>query len=519
MQRQHVAIAVKQRQLDRNRQRRSRLGCSRPWRMLRQRQRVLLPHGIVAAVRLQPRRAGLAVPGQVRRQVGAVGIAERPEKILQRGRVPVVALEVQIHAAAKTGRAQGAGQHAHQFGALLVHRGGIEVVDLAVLRRAYRMRQRAGVFRKLRAAQQRDILDALQRCGVHVGREALLAEHREPFLQRELEPVAAGHPVAAPVVEVLVGNHRLDVAIFIVRGRVRVGQQALRIEDVESLVLHRAHVEIVGGNDVEHVKVVIAAKRLLVPAHRAFKRIHGVMAAVDGVRFGPDLQLHCAPFGGDVVAFDLVQPAGDQREEIARFRMRVDKARPVPAALQFAAAVGIAAGQQHREARAIGAQGHAVARLHVGSVGKERDVAKTLGFALGQQETCLVRAGKVQPFQRGVRPRPQAHAGFQHAAIVRPIDLQHVAGVAVRGGRQLHAIECDRQQLQVFAVQPQWQVLRDVPPQQQARGEFGGLDAEIEIELDRLDPPGRRAVVTQMDQRRGLLWKCVHGAGQWGGDR
>ena len=150
-----------------------------------------------------------------------------------------------------------------------------------------------------------------------------------------------------------------------------------------------------------------------------------------------------------------------------------------------------------------------VARLHVGPVGEEGDVAKPLGLALGQQESGVVRAGKVQAFQRGVRRRAQAHAGFQHAAVAGTIDLQHVARVTIGGGGQRFAIEHDRQQLQVLAVQPQRCVLRGVAAQQQARAQLAGVDAEVEIQLDRFHPPGGRAVVAESDQGGGLLGKCA----------
>src|SRR5206468_7951189 len=41
-----------------------------------------------------------------------------------------------------------------------------------------------------------DVLDPLDRVAAHVGREALVAEDRQAFLQAQLEPVAAGDPVA-----------------------------------------------------------------------------------------------------------------------------------------------------------------------------------------------------------------------------------------------------------------------------------------------------------------------------------
>jgi hypothetical protein len=51
-----------------------------------------------------------------------------------------------------------------------------------------------------------------------VGRELLFAEHGEAFLQRQLEPIAAGDAVAGPVVEVLVPDDRLDALEVAVGG-------------------------------------------------------------------------------------------------------------------------------------------------------------------------------------------------------------------------------------------------------------------------------------------------------------
>jgi hypothetical protein len=99
----------------------------------------------------------------------------------------------------------------------------------------------------------------------HVGGEALVAEDGEALLQRELEPVAAGDPVARPIVEIFVRDDAGDgVEIGVGRG-VRVGQDVARVEDVEALVLHRPEVEIADRDDVEHVEVIFAAIDLLVP--------------------------------------------------------------------------------------------------------------------------------------------------------------------------------------------------------------------------------------------------------------
>ena len=80
-----------------------------------------------------------------------------------------------------------------------------------VLFQTYRMRQRAGVLGKLPRLQVADVANALHRSRAHVGAELLVAVDGQAFLEAQLEPVATGYPVAAPVVKVLVGDDQLDV--------------------------------------------------------------------------------------------------------------------------------------------------------------------------------------------------------------------------------------------------------------------------------------------------------------------
>ena len=72
------------------------------------------------------------------------------------------------------------------------------------------------------------------------------------------------------------GNHRLDTLVIAIRRGFGRGQNKLVVENIEALVFHRAHVEIGDGDNVENVEIIFAAVGCLVPAHRAFQRIHGV---------------------------------------------------------------------------------------------------------------------------------------------------------------------------------------------------------------------------------------------------
>src|SRR6185437_422322 len=221
------SVVRKQREINRNRYRLLvRLaGCRRS--ALREGQRVAFCGSIVVITRANFGRACLCVQREVRRQIHAIGFAQRGQQVVDGDGLSVEAREIQVGPLPETFGAQPAGEHPDQFGTFFVHGRGIEVVDRLVGSRAHRVRQRTGVFRKLHAAQDGHVFDALQRRRVHGFAEAVLAEHREAFLQGKLEPIPAGDAVAAPVVEVFVTDYRFDVAVFVVGGRFRVGEQIL----------------------------------------------------------------------------------------------------------------------------------------------------------------------------------------------------------------------------------------------------------------------------------------------------
>ena len=285
---------------------------------------------------------------------------------------------------------------------------------------------------------------------MQVGAEFLVAKHGQAFLQRQLEPVAQGHPVARPVVEILVADHRLDVEVVGIGGAVRIGQDVAGVEDVEALVLHRAHVEIVGGNHVEHVEVVVATETLLVPAHRRQHRIQGMPAAWHVVLCGPDIDRHVATFGRGEAGTQAVKLTGHQREQVARLGMWIVPARPVAPVVQLAAFDGITVGQQLRVARRIGAQGDVVDAQHVRPIREKGDAAETFGLALRQQHA----ATGVQAFQPRVGRRMDAHAGLDHRGAVHGRQQQGARLQLVIFFTEPFAIDADRQQFQAFAIQP-----------------------------------------------------------------
>jgi hypothetical protein len=128
--------------------------------------------------------------------------------------------------------------HSNDFGAFLVDGRRVEIVDLLILVGPHRVRHRSRVLGELLAPQIFDCGNPLDGARAHVARELLVAKDGEPFLQRELEPVAAGDAIARPVVEIFVADDAFDRAVIGVGGDLRVGEQQAAVEDVEALVLH-----------------------------------------------------------------------------------------------------------------------------------------------------------------------------------------------------------------------------------------------------------------------------------------
>ncbi len=172
------------------------------------------------ALRHNFRRAGLTVPQHELGQVVVGRIGEAGDELVDRRSAAVMTREVKVHAGPKPLRSQQGLEHAHDFGALLVDGGGVEIADFPVHLGPHRMSERPRVLHELVAAQRPHVRNPLHRPRADVGGEFLIAKNRQALLEAELEPVAAGDAVAGPVVEILVRDDRLDAHEVLVGRRV-----------------------------------------------------------------------------------------------------------------------------------------------------------------------------------------------------------------------------------------------------------------------------------------------------------
>ena len=394
------------------------------------------------------RRAGLFVPAAELLQVLAGGSLHGGQPFLAGHGLAVMPVEIQVRAAAIALRTQQRMQHADHLGALVVDGRRVEIGDLDIVIRPDGMRQWAGILRELHGPQTAHVIDAPHGRRALVGRELLVAEDRQAFLQAELEPIPARDAIAGPVVEIFMRHHAGDAIKILVGSGFGVSENVFGIEDVEALVLHRPGVEITHRNDVELVKIILAAIDLLVPGHAGLEGGHGMGAARHiGFRC-PYRQLHTPAANGGELVSQRRQITGHQCEEIAGLGPGVRPGDGVAAIGQRHLRTAVAIGEQHRVARGIGLEPYRVRGEHIRTIREPGDAAEALGFALCHQ-----------PALRGIKTH-QPRVGSR-----RDLDQRfHFGGIAWDGEAERlaagfdilrHAIDEDGKRAQILTIEHQ----------------------------------------------------------------
>ena len=371
------------------------------------------------------------------------------------------------------------------------------------------MGEGTGVFRELAGVERAHVTDPLHRSRADIGRKLLVAINGQPFLQTELEPVAAGDAVAGPVVEIFVRDDALDVGEVDIGRGLRIGEHVLVVEDVEALVLHRAHVEIGHGDDVEDVEVVFEAEGCLIPAHRTLQCLHGVAAA----RF---LAVLAVDVEGDRAARHRrervgknAEIAGDQGEEIRRLREGVVPDGIVAAAGQVAGLSRVAVSQENGRG--------GLRRLDAGSVnGKDIRTVEEIGDAPESFRLALgaIRAaGAIEAHQLGIRRRVDLGHDVQRKQVRgRGVNSEAVGRDVVVGGGQQRAVQADRDELQTVTDEDYFR--RGVArTHREARRNDGRRRIKAEGERHGLDDEIGCAIILEANGRRFSL----HGSHVFGG--
>ena len=191
--------------------------------------------------------------------------------------------------------------------------------------------------------------------------------------------------------------------------------------------------------------------------------------------------------GGEAVAVGG-EIAGNQREQIGRLGERVVPLGPVGTALAVARRGAVAVGEQHREARFVGAHSHGVDRQDVGAIGVEADAAEALAFALGAEDP----ARGVEPHQLAVGGGVERDFGLDRRAVATKRDDQRRA---IHHRLDRRAIDLEPGGGDPVAFEPERPAVRAVALDDQPGAHCRSVGVEVEVECDFGDEPVGRAVI------------------------
>ena len=285
-------------------------------------------------------------------------------------------------------------------------------------------------------------------------------------------------------------DHTLDPIVIAVGGGVGIGEDILRVEDIEPFVLHRPHVEVRNRDDIEQIEVVFAPERLLVPFHGSLQALHCMLGPIEISVPDPDVQFHLAAAGSCETVCPSDEVAGHQGEEIGRLGPGIVPFRPVRATF-FASIGAVAVAQQYRKLRFRPAHSHRVGAEHIRAIREECDAAKAFRLALRAKHAI----GSVQPHQLRIVGRVQFGDDFECMPLAFQRDYEIVA--VQHMPCTIASVASDRHEFETIAVQANCRgsvgirIAFDIKPGDHTRF----IEAQIELHPDRRDQPRKRRII------------------------
>ena len=292
----------------------------------------------------------------------------------------------------------------------------------------------------------------------------------------------------------------LDMGIVRIGSGLGLGEHQLVVEDVEALVLHRTHVEMRNGNDIEHVEIIVAPIDALIPAHAAHQRIQRPAGPILLALLHPDGEFDLQSIGCDIVLLHCFEVTPNEREEVAGFGVRIVPQREVARRVRHIARCDeIAVAEQYRCVRSLGLQPHGVDAHHIRAVEEVCDPAKTIRLALG----AIHAIGEVEPHQLGIARRIELREDREReTAGGRSVDRQCLRCCFIGRLIGLDAINQQAGQRQFVAVEHERRTgrARRVRHDGQQRPDPRVGPIEAYIEIDRLDQVIGRSIIFETDQ-------------------
>ena len=208
--------------------------------------------------------------------------------------------------------------------------------------------------------------------------------------------------------EILVGNDGFNTLKRRIGRRFRAGQHTRGIENIQPLVLHRPHIEMVHSHDHKNIQIVFAAIHFFVPLHGVLEGCHGMLALAYVFWLGKQLQCHFTTAAGGKAIFHKLQVTGDQGEQIGWLGERVLPGHGQATIVAGAAVNFVAVREQNWKVRRRDDGGREYAH-HIRAIRVKGNFPEALRFALG----AVHPVGQVQALQRRIAFRGNTGLHFQ----------------------------------------------------------------------------------------------------------
>ena len=264
-------------------------------------------------------------------------------------------------------------------------------------------------------------------------------------------------------------NDSLDGLIVLIGCRLWLRQHITRVKDIEALVLHRAHIEIIYRHNLVHIQVILATIDLFIPAHRLFDGGHGVGALPLVLVLHVDMQGYLSPRRGAVGVAHPCQRSRHQGKEIRRLGEGIHPAGIMTPIGEFPHLCRITVGEQHRITHPIRPEGGRERCHDIRTIEVIGDPPKPLCLALGAE----VPTRGIEPLKGRVLFGAHLGCHLKGERLRHLMDRQGLWCHQIFIGVQLAPVQGETVESQPLAIQYQGQWLGSGTPQTDARANHG----------------------------------------------
>ena len=178
-------------------------------------------------------------------------------------------------------------------------------------------------------------------------------------------------------------DNTLNIEVIFIGGGVGTGQHIFGVKDIQTFILHCAHIEEIHRDDHIDVEVILQAEAFFIPFHGVFQRGHCPRRTIKVATIDIQLQRHFTARAGSEGIAQYIKITSHQRKQVTRFRERVLPLYPMTSIFQFTLRNAVTIGKQEGIFGFIGNNFGGKTRQHIRAVEIIRNMAETFGFTLG----------------------------------------------------------------------------------------------------------------------------------------